>query len=207
MQSRPVDSLAEYASGESTYRLWPHRHGCAGSFAASIECLVDNEPKRLKPKRKRDQKHQQKLPFDLSQWYEMSTEHRIVTEDAVAYAWPADAPEWLAPLGQCIRFKDQRLRTAQVKRGSHRTQHPCGAALRSKAHKKSKSTLIPPNSSSPARRSPVNNRAGKSCDISPNHWGGSRELSSGRGSNAQPISGTGKNQLPTSARFNGELSC
>ena len=39
LQAHPVPELATYASPltEASYRLWPHRHRCAGSFAASLK--------------------------------------------------------------------------------------------------------------------------------------------------------------------------
>ena len=207
MQSYPIEALAEYASGESTYRLWPHRHGCAGSFAASVECLVDNQPKRLKSKRKRDQKNQRKLPFDLSQWYQVGAEHRIVMEDAVAYAWPADAPEWLEPFGATHSIQGPEIvhRTGRTWKPSHAASLRRGTAI---------DGLQEIEVDADTARQFL---AGAPIPCQQSGWqivryqskplGWIKGVASGRGSDIQPSSATGKNQLPTSARFAGELSC
>jgi 16S rRNA C967 or C1407 C5-methylase (RsmB/RsmF family)/NOL1/NOP2/fmu family ribosome biogenesis protein len=88
-----VDRLAEYETSAGCYRLWPHLHDCAGSFAASmIVAAGGDRPRGQRTRRKRDASP----PIDLSQWYDLPLEStRLQTRDSVILAWPDDAPAWV----------------------------------------------------------------------------------------------------------------
>lgn len=55
LQLNPVQSLVAYASPlvDASYRLWPHRHRCAGSFAASLN-KADREVGDIQENRRQD---------------------------------------------------------------------------------------------------------------------------------------------------------
>lgn len=94
-----VDRLESYTSAEACYRLWPHQHHCAGSFAASVRVRqggspgVDVKRKRRKPKRRGS------LPDEAQQWFEIDDQALCLKfGDAVVYAWPVDVPDWITEL-------------------------------------------------------------------------------------------------------------
>ncbi|WP_231615839.1 methyltransferase RsmF C-terminal domain-like protein [Novipirellula artificiosorum] len=111
----PVDRLQAYASdlAPASYRLWPHRHSCAGSFAASLrrgDEAVERRTYRTQPS--------VKVERDLRQWFDFSDEaHRWFGSNANLYAIPSDAPEWVE------RVADQgceiAYRTGKVWKPSH----------------------------------------------------------------------------------------
>ena len=88
----PVPRLQDYASKEvsACYRLWPHRHDCAGGFAASMEATSSrNVPRRWKSRQG------EKPPIDPSVWFECSNQTRFQTIGSVLLGWPEDAPPWI----------------------------------------------------------------------------------------------------------------
>ena len=99
-EPEPVSRLAPYESsfpplGASSgcYRLWPHLHGCAGSFAASMRVRGGQpvSPKMREQRRSRAAKSE----LDLTDWYELDRdETRLSTLESVLFGWPADAPPW-----------------------------------------------------------------------------------------------------------------
>jgi 16S rRNA C967 or C1407 C5-methylase (RsmB/RsmF family)/NOL1/NOP2/fmu family ribosome biogenesis protein len=127
----PVTSLAEYATGESTYRLWPHRHNCAGSFAAALEVTKEEddelaiEPsyrlKRKNRKRESDQKKDQARllqAIPLGDWYQSSISlKRMKLTDAVLYGWPDDAPQWVTEVA--VDGPEIAHRTGQTWKPAH----------------------------------------------------------------------------------------
>lgn len=88
----PVQRLTSYESGAGCYRLWPHIHDCAGSFASSLRV------QHVGPagQRRRWGHDHANLPVDLAQWYDSFAETtRLQTLDSVIFGWPADAPGWV----------------------------------------------------------------------------------------------------------------
>ena len=209
VESSPVECLADYASGESTYRLWPHRHRCAGSFAASVQCLVDNQPATelrgrgsAKSRRKRSSQGSRKPPFDLSQWYQVTDEYRIVTEDAVAYAWPVNAPDWLASLASVHSLQGPEVahRTGQTWKPSHAAALRRDTAIQA-THKIEIDAATAKQFLSGAPI-PCQQPGWQVVRYQSKPLGWIKGVVTGGGS----ASGTGKNQLPASARFTGDLA-
>jgi len=122
MQPSPVQRLANYQTEirsapssdvvSCSYRLWPHRHGCAGSFAARLRRpLLDEEPnidldrdlaedswRRSTTSRSRDESM---VPSDAT--YQLpflirpdDSNHRWQLRDWIIDAHTADAPDWVA---------------------------------------------------------------------------------------------------------------
>jgi 16S rRNA C967 or C1407 C5-methylase (RsmB/RsmF family)/NOL1/NOP2/fmu family ribosome biogenesis protein len=91
-QPHVVDRLAQYQTSVGCYRVWPHLHDCAGSFAASMTVDHDVQPVQHRTRRRREAQ----LPIDLKQWYDsVSSTMRQCVRDAVILSWPDDAPDWV----------------------------------------------------------------------------------------------------------------
>lgn len=81
----------------STYRLWPHRDGCAGAFAARWVRGPAAEPAGARsigrpPRRE----HPAQLPAEFSQWGRLEAGHVVATERQY-WAWDEEPPaDWLA---------------------------------------------------------------------------------------------------------------
>ncbi len=114
LETVPVQRLQAYASIEpGCYRLWPHLHACAGSFAASLRAIAGHDvnvrPKRSKP---------QKPPTDLTEWFDdLGDSTRLKTIDSVVVGWPSDTPEWVDELA--IAGPELAHRTGQTWKPSH----------------------------------------------------------------------------------------
>ncbi|WP_404310127.1 methyltransferase RsmF C-terminal domain-like protein [Neorhodopirellula lusitana] len=97
----PVAGLAEYVSSiePASYRLWPHRHRCAGSFAASLMLpRPDADPEQ---NRRHDlwvrQRNTSTPPDDALEQLPFlfeSTDHWYQQRDWIVDAFPLDAPDW-----------------------------------------------------------------------------------------------------------------
>ena len=121
----PLERLADYASDETgcSYRLWPHRHGCAGSFAASLRCDLEGAipaASTIREKRKRGKKPE-RLPAEFSDWFDAMPE-RYQVAGAVIWAWPEDAPPWVESIA--AGGPEAAYRTGQTWKPAH------GVALR-----------------------------------------------------------------------------
>ena len=116
-QPLPVDRLAAYASATGCYRLWPHRHACAGSFAASLRLVVGARAD-MPVKRSWKRKHSDRAPAEAQQWFSLAAEPlRLESRDAAVFAWPADAPAWIDELA--IAGPELMHRTGQTWKPSH----------------------------------------------------------------------------------------
>ncbi|QDV45347.1 Ribosomal RNA small subunit methyltransferase F [Stieleria neptunia] len=118
--AQPLDRLADYASDETgcSYRLWPHRHDCAGSFAASLRCDIDSSipaESGFRKKRKRGKK-QERLPEGCGEWFDALPQRHQVA-GAVIWAWPDDAPPWLGSIA--AGGPELAYRTGQTWKPSH----------------------------------------------------------------------------------------
>nr|WP_286178207.1 hypothetical protein [Rhodopirellula sp. JC639] len=129
--AEPIDRLADYASDDSgcSYRLWPHRHRCAGSFAASLRSDIGAaaavEPASRK-KRKRREKPE-RLPDELGEWFGV-TPQRYQVAGAVIWAWPEDAPSWAESISAA--GPELTYRTGQTWKPSHEASLRRTGALR-----------------------------------------------------------------------------
>lgn len=96
LQTEPIPRLSclgeDSQTSEGCYRLWPHRHDCAGSFAASMKRIEANQSV-WKPVRKR--RRDPPIPTDLTQWYGPLQTTRIYQRDSVVFGWPGEAPPWV----------------------------------------------------------------------------------------------------------------
>ncbi|MCA9138479.1 MAG: hypothetical protein KDB00_17025 [Planctomycetales bacterium] len=110
--------LADYCSDETKccYRLWPHRHGCAGSFAASLVCDRDNQVKERRTKKGRQRKDSMRLPDELKTWCSRDP-LRYKVSGAVIWAWPDDVPDWVDSIS--VGGPELAYRTGQTWKPSH----------------------------------------------------------------------------------------
>ncbi len=189
----PIDRLEPYTSiGTGCYRLWPHRHQCAGGFAASLQLLTGNEagqPTKRSWKRKRSDK----APPQAQQWFSLSRQPlRFNLRDAVVFAWPADAPDWIDELA--IAGPELMHRTGQTWKPSH------AAAL----HRLGRSPCL--QSQEVDAQTAKEFLSGKPVDCPAAGWQvityRNRPLGWVKSSR-----GTGKNQLPAAARMMGPWLC
>ena len=117
LQPAPVANLAQYRSGPSgcTYRLWPHQHGCAGSFAASMMSTSSTGgdiPKQRRQKRQEVSRLPSQLADQLS-----SPPTRRLQQESVIYGWPEDVPDWVESVA--FRGPEIAYRTGKSWRPSH----------------------------------------------------------------------------------------
>lgn len=103
-----IPDLAPYQSTtEGCYRLWPHLHHCAGSFAASMTCcdeptigsLIQSPTKRAAEKRAAEKLLRNTPPrsAEMESWYRTDDRFsnlRLLANDASVWGWPSDAPKW-----------------------------------------------------------------------------------------------------------------
>ncbi len=186
--SEPVQRLAAYESSAGCYRLWPHIHDCAGSFAASLRVHQGGLAGR---RRRRAQDHP-KLPVDLTQWYDSIAETtRLRTLDSVIFGWPSDAPDWVDEIA--VAGPELAHRAGQTWKPSH------AGALRRVPRAASLQAIEVDDQTAKVylRGEPIR------CDGHGWHVVrlGGRPLGWVKGDGS-----LGKNHLPTAARMQGELA-
>ena len=111
----PLDRLSRYASDEvgCSYRLWPHRDGCAGSFAASLRSQRQSET--IAPRGKKTKKRE-KVPAEVASLFgELPARFQVA--GAVVWGWPDDAPTWVESIAAC--GPELAYRTGQTWKPSH----------------------------------------------------------------------------------------
>lgn len=108
------EHLSEYETSPGCYRLWPHLHDCAGSFAATVQLEGTGElpgelernkieldqslsnGKNRRKHRKRAEKRTETVPGELLQWFGKSLDPlRIIVDGSVVFGFPIDMPGWL----------------------------------------------------------------------------------------------------------------
>lgn len=104
LQPDPVERLETYRSPltPASYRLWPHRHATAGSFAASLR-RVDGSPlevatrpteKRRGGKRRATKGRSEDVaPQAIGDWLTQLESTTLQTHGAVLIGWPSGLPE------------------------------------------------------------------------------------------------------------------
>ncbi|TWT76227.1 Ribosomal RNA small subunit methyltransferase F [Planctomycetes bacterium CA13] len=115
MRPMPAERLTPYASpiAPASYRLWPHLHDCAGSFAASLKLDGPAESPR---------KHRVAKPSKpdakLEDWFAgVPADIRFFGGDANLYALPSDAPDWVESVA--VQGAEVAHRTGKVWKPSH----------------------------------------------------------------------------------------
>ncbi|MGB7343747.1 MAG: SAM-dependent methyltransferase [Pirellulaceae bacterium] len=196
----PIERLSQYASGEGTYRLWPHRHDCAGSFAASMVApLGGGEPeigreKRVKRKKKKDRDKDDarvlaSVPW--GDWYDgIAKIQRLKLTDSVIYGWPSDVPTWVEDIS--VDGPELAHRTGQTWKPAH-----AGAMRRAAGYVGKQSVEVNGTTASQFL-------SGDTIGCPSNGWHVVRYQQRPLGW-IKASNGVGKNQLPAAARFNGTL--
>ncbi|MCC9603059.1 SAM-dependent methyltransferase [Stieleria sp. JC731] len=119
----PLDRLQSYCSVDGsncTYRLWPHQHQCAGSFAASLssEATTPADGSYREPKKKRKDKSKTDVEFpDAIRSVVCEDEVRTHASDVVLWGWPIDAPAWVESIATC--GPELAYRTGRTWKPSH----------------------------------------------------------------------------------------
>jgi len=193
----PIDRLDPYRSPGSpaSYRIWPHRHACAGSFAASLSQPLEASG-ALMPRLRKTQPV--KPEADLSNWYhgDLST-YRYFGSGVNLYALPSDAPDWVesvAVAGPEIAYK-----TGKVWKPAH------AGALR----RDSLTPSSPPSSGIAIQHTDVDSETARvylsGATIANSERGWSVVMHAGRPLGWIKSDGRiGKNHLPTASRWQGQ---
>lgn len=185
----PIERLEAYRSGDACYRLWPHLHDCAGSFAASLQVDGGNTT-RLK--RGRHNGAAMNPPDELKSWFDaVSDSSRLWQNDSLLIGWPSDAPPWASDVA--TMGPELAHRTGHTWKPSH------AAALRRVLRGRARARIeLDP-------RLAVSFLRGEVIPVEADGWQvacfGGRPLGWIKG-----INGMGKNHLPASARITGDLS-
>lgn len=110
----PVESLTQYASGfPGCYRLWPHRHRCAGSFAAAMTGDRETQPAPVGRRNERDSTP----TCDLEEWFAEIGNLELQVSGSVVWGYPADVPPWV--FGVAIAGPELVHQTGQTWKPSH----------------------------------------------------------------------------------------
>ncbi len=103
----PVDRLKSYQSSRpGCYRLWPHRHRCAGAFAAlteviggSLPATINQSGRRPVERTRKTSRRPAKVPDELQQWFgPWDGSLRIHPIGSIIVGWPSDVPAWVEDL-------------------------------------------------------------------------------------------------------------
>lgn len=186
----PVARLDAWQTQQGCYRLWPHLHGCAGSFAAAMQVVEGGQAldrfHRVDPDRER-------LSVDLKQWYDLDEidELRFLMKDSVVLSWPKDVPDWVKAVA--VTGSELAHRAGQTWKPAH-----AGALRRLPRGQASQSIELDADSARQfLRGEPIQCSSTGWCVV---RW-------QGRPLGWVKANGTvGKNHLPTAARSHGELS-
>lgn len=112
---RQLDWLSQYESNcPACYRLWPHRHPTAGSFAASLTGCTDTCPSPHRSRRRQCDA----IPAEMQAWFGSLAERiRPSVMDSIIVGWPVDAPGWVEQLA--VRGPELAHRTGRTWKPSH----------------------------------------------------------------------------------------
>jgi NOL1/NOP2/fmu family ribosome biogenesis protein len=118
-----VARLQEYGSNvQGCYRLWPQRHDCAGSFAASLVAngrnVAAGTPCRSKRSKATNRRQGSQAEPSWEQWFRPLGESvRTQMVDSVVWGWPSDAPAWVEELA--VAGPELAHRTGQTWKPAH----------------------------------------------------------------------------------------
>lgn len=179
--------LSEYETDSGCYRLWPHLHQCAGSFASNLRITV-NPSNKVHWKQSKNSPHSN---IPLQDWYSDDLSNLRFHQTKVSlYAWPVDAPLWVeavASTGPEIAY-----RTGQTWRPSH------AGALRHR-------TNLHPNLTEELDAQRANRfLQGNTIQVDAQGWVIGTYDGCALGW-IKGVNGQGKNHLPAHARANGTL--
>lgn len=123
--SHPVDfdQLKAYRSEPGCYRIWPHLHGSAGSFASAV--VVDGRADATAPStttggRRRSPKHPKVVAgwkSHVDEFYQLDPSVRLHPLESSVIGWPADAPAWVEQIA--MTGPELIHRTGQTWKPSH----------------------------------------------------------------------------------------
>ncbi len=126
----PLASLEPYRSGEASYRLWPHVHACAGSFAARLRVSGNQQQDRSRRPSTRtpgatrpgatrpSAKQRVKRPEDWEDWFDdRGPPVRLWQLDSRLIGWPEDAPPWVETIA--VAGPEVAHRTGQTWKPAH----------------------------------------------------------------------------------------
>lgn len=117
--ANPRDRLQPYASDTTgcSYRLWPHRDGCAGGFAASVQSSASSSRSDSgNAMRTRRRKLKDRLPPEIMHWFETIPSRYQVSENRIG-CLPDDAPEWVESVAK--QTPELAYRTGQTWKPAH----------------------------------------------------------------------------------------
>ncbi len=185
----PLGSLEPYRSGEASYRLWPHVHACAGSFAARLR--VSGKPQQ-ESKRRQGTRGRTQRPPAWRDWFEdRGPPARLWQLDSRLMGWPDDAPPWVESIA--VAGPELAHRTGQTWKPAHaaalRRVETCAATRHLDLDAEAAKRYL----------------RGETIAIETNGW----QVARYRGRPLGWIKGSGgvgKNHLPASARTRGELA-
>ena len=186
--SLPVDHLEPFRSGESCFRLWPHVHECAGSFAAVVQANSGFENTQTW----RQPHDNFKPPTDLQSWFvQLDSSLRLWQNDSVLIGWPNDVPHWVEQVA--TSGPELAHRTGQTWKPSH-----AAALRRVERAVASRSVALDDEQARGFLR-------GETVPTETEGW----QVACFRNRPLGWLKGTkgiGKNHLPTAARMHGELA-
>ena len=161
MEPVAVPRLAPYASdspdADGCYRLWPHRHDTAGSFAAvmrrpgiavavgGLDFATERTGKNRRPKKRRNGGRQDSrdrsgkvqveafAAKDLAAWFGRIDGVRLQPFGGALIGWPDDAPDWVESVA--LTGPELAYRTGRTWKPAH------GAAVRRGASSRNPTTV------------------------------------------------------------------
>ncbi len=123
-------NLSDYESGSHApgcYRLWPHRHQCAGSFASAVEFDEAGRAGTWRPRRRKAKSDKVRLPDETSAWFGLSKIETLAERGPVLLGWPSGVPEWAPEIA--FAGPEIAYRTGKTWKPSHsvvfRSSVPC----------------------------------------------------------------------------------
>lgn len=106
--------LKDYETETGCYRLWPHEHQCAGSFASSLRVT---KPTANNDYRKKD-KPINVSDIPLHDWYSGDfAEYRFHRSKVSLFGWPNHAPQWVERIA--VGGPEIAFRTGQTWKPAH----------------------------------------------------------------------------------------
>ncbi|MEM1068492.1 MAG: hypothetical protein AAGI63_06325 [Planctomycetota bacterium] len=118
--------LDPYRTSPGCYRLWPQRHDCAGSFAASMTVQDKEDETRIGRNSIRWPKPEPCRIDEIAELFPSDHPRRLHATDSTVMDWPEDVPPWVEHVA--VAGPELLHRTGRTWKPSH------AAALRRNAH-------------------------------------------------------------------------